>query len=251
MDSPFSLQGKNILVTGASSGIGRAVAIECAKSKANLIITGRNHNRLEQTGQMIREFGQNLILFEGDLTDSDFISHLLSQIPEIQGLALCSGQVTACPTSFATEKKIKSLFATNFLSNVELIRLLLKTRRMKRGGAIAVITSVLGIDGVMPGNAIYGASKAALESWIKYCALEYAPKGIRFNTIHPGSIMTPMMDMSWSTEDQMETQRNKIPIGRFGLPEEVANSVVFLLSNASSYITGSSIIIDGGQHLLF
>lgn len=252
--NPYSLEGKTVLVTGASSGIGKATAIECAKVGADVIITGRNKERLEQSADSIAETtGSYPKLLSGDLNVEYFREDLCDSMKgmTLDGVALCAGTVSVLPVSFATSDKIMKVFETNFFANVDLIRRLLKGKNLKRGSSVAVITSVLGIDGFMNGNASYGASKSALESWVKYCALEYSSKGIRFNTIHPGSIDTPMISLSSIADEQMEKELTKIPIKRMGKPEEIARPIVFLLSEASSFITGSSIVADGGQHLLF
>ncbi len=128
---------------------------------------------------------------------------------------------------------------------------MLKNKTLKRESSVVGIPSVLRLDRFIVGNAPYGASKAALESWIKSCALEYASKGIRFNTIHPGSTNTPMLNLSSVSAEQMEKTIAKIPVKHIGEPEDIAHAIVFLLSEESSFITGSSILVDGGQHLIF
>ncbi len=250
----LSLEGKTIFITGASSGIGRSSAIECAKAGAKLIITGRNSERIEETAREMGKYSDLLpTVIKGDLQSSEFKQLLNETIAgtTIHGMALCAGIVTVTPVQFATEEKVKEIFNTNFFSNIAIIRSMLKNKNLKRGSSVVAITSVLGVDGFMSGNAPYGASKAAMESWIKYCALEYAPKGIRFNTIHPGSIQTPMLNLSSVSPEQLEKAISKIPVKHIGKPEEIAKAIVFLLSDASTYMTGSSIVIDGGQHLLF
>lgn len=247
------LTGKTILVTGASSGIGKATAIECAKAGAQVIITGRNPERLHQTKEeILKATGRLPILCVGDLSEEEFIDKILEFMDQpLSGVALCAGTVSVDPVVYSTIEKFQKVFSTNFFANVELIRRLLKKKKLKRGSSVVVVTSVLGIDGYMAGNVTYGTSKAALEAWVKNCALEYAPKGIRFNSVHPGSINTPMLNLGSITEDQLAKQIAKIPIGRIGEPEEIGGPIVFLLSDASSFVTGSDLIIDGGQHLVF
>lgn len=254
MSENNSLTDKLILVTGASSGIGKATAIECARHGANLIITGRNVNRIEETADVIAELtSKRPLCIVGDLNEISLHDVILESFPKSQlhGVALCAGTVNVVPVAYVDESKLKATFQTNFLANVNIIRNLLKKKLLKRGSSVVAVTSVLGIDGFMAGNAAYGVSKAALESWIKYCALEYAPKGIRFNTVHPGSTDTPMIDLSSITKEQLDMQLAKIPLKRIGQPQEIAAPIVFLLSNASSFITGTSLVADGGQHLIF
>lgn len=250
----MSLNGKTVLVTGATSGIGRATALECAVTGADVIITGRSASRLEDTANEIANATSlRPIMFCGDLTDSSFRNFMYQSVKgkTIHGVALCAGAVNVTPIAFANMGKIMEVFSVNFFANVDFIRLLIKGKNLKRGSSVCAITSVLGIDGYMNGNAPYGASKAALESWVKNCALEYSGKGIRFNTIHPGSIQTPMLNLSSITDEQMKNTIDKIPVKRIGQPEEIARPIVFLLSDASSFITGTSLVADGGQHLVF
>lgn len=250
----FSLEGKTVFITGASSGIGRATAIECSKAGAKLIIAGRDRNRLEETASEIRKYSPlATVMINGDLKSDEFRTNLVKIISgtEVHGVALCAGTVTVTPVAFATEEKVWEIFKTNFYSNIVILRALIKSKCLKRGSSVVAVTSVLGIDGFMPGNAPYGASKAALESWMKSCALEYASKGIRFNTIHPGSINTPMLNLSSVSKEQMDNAIAKIPMKHIGEPEEIAYPIIFMLSDASSFMTGTSIMVDGGQHLLF
>lgn len=250
----MQLENKNIIITGASSGIGKATAIKCALEGANVILIGRNQSRLEVTATEIQKYTSKYpVQLCGDINDGNFIDNVLKTIDGllIHGVALCAGEVSVIPIAFATEDKIKQIFNTNFYANANFIRLLLKKKLLKRGSSIVAVTSVLGLNGYMNGNAAYGASKAALESWIMTCALEYASKGIRFNTVHPGSINTPMLNLNSVTKEQMEKALDKIPMKRVGEPEEIAEPIIFLISDASSFITGTHLIADGGQHLIF
>lgn len=249
--NPFNLSGRKILITGASSGIGKAVAKVCAGGGAEVIITGRDSQRLDQTAREIAESGGACTMVIADLTVEEDVKNLIDQCGAIDGLALCAGAVDIAPVQFCTQKKMSRLADVNFFAPVNLCQKLLKAKKLKDGSSVVAITSVLGVEGFMVGNAAYGTSKAALESWIKYCALEYASKNIRFNTILPGGIDTPMADLSGLTQEQKDEDIAKVPMGRYGNPQEIANCAIFFLSNASSFVTGASLIADGGRILKY
>lgn len=249
--NPFSLTGKRILVTGASSGIGKEVAISCALMGAEVIVTGRDEVRLGETADEIGDCNGICTAVAADLTSEDDVKGLLNQCGEINGLVLCAGAVDIAPVQFCTRKKMDKLANVNFFAPVNLCQKLLKSKKLKEGSSVVVVTSVLGIEGFMVGNAAYGTSKAALESWIKYCALEYASRNIRFNTILPGGIDTPMADLSGLTQEQKDEDIAKVPMGRYGSPQEIANCAIFFLSSASSFVTGASLIADGGRILKY
>lgn len=246
-DNPFSIEGKTVLVTGASSGIGRSVAIECSRLDASVIITGRSAPRLQSTFDSLS--GNNHKQFVADLTDGDSVKDLVSNLPPLDGVALCAGIVNMVPVKMASRKKCDKIFETDFFSAIELVRLLLKNKLMKENGSIVAISSIAGYKEFVMGNGIYGAAKAALSSFIKFVALEFADKGIRANSICPGMVYTPMHTEGQFDENALDNVIKDIPLGRWGQPEEIAGTVVFLLSNASSYITGTTIVVDGGKTL--
>lgn len=246
-DNPFSIEGKTVLVTGASSGIGRSVAIECSRHGANVIITGRNTDKLQSTSDFLE--GNNHRQIVADLTDADSLKDLVSNLPSLDGVALCAGIVNMVPVKMASRKKCDKIFETDFFSTIELIRLILKNKLMQENGSIVAISSIAGYKEFVVGNGIYGAAKSALSSFIKFVALEYADKGIRANSLCPGMIYTPMHTEGQFDENALASIVKDIPMGRWGQPEEIAQAVVFLFSKASSYITGTSIVIDGGKTL--
>lgn len=242
----FSLEGKTILITGASSGIGAAIAIECSKAGAKLIIIGRNEERLNATYSALEGIGHIGLIC--DLKDEEAIKKLVSSLPKLDGLVLCAGINKTMPISFLTRKKIDEIFDINFFSPVELLRLMIKKKILNENASIVAMSSIGGNDVFTPGAAAYGASKAALLSWMKTTAKELAPK-FRVNCICPGQINTPMNATQEITEEQYESYRNSIPMKRFGKPEEIAYCAIYLLSEASRWITGSTFIIDGGTTL--
>ena len=247
----FSLRDKKILITGASSGIGKACALLCSKLGAQLILTARNIDRLKSVVKDCRLTDNTINYFQADLSKEEEIISLLNQIDSLDGLVLCAGQVITLPVKFTKIKNIDNILDVNFRPDVIIIQKLLKEKKLKPESSVVGITSILGVTSYMVGNSAYGVSKAALDSWFKYCALENADKKIRFNTIQPGGIITPMGNLDQLTESQIEADIKNVPMRRYGEPREVANAVAFLLSDLASYITGASLIIDGGRHLKY
>lgn len=244
--NPFSLEGKTILVTGATSGIGASTAVECANAGAKLVITGRNEERLNATYFKMK--GENHIRLVCDLNDEEQVKSLVSSLPKLDGVVLCAGVNQTMPITFMTKKKIDGIFNTNFFSPVELMRLIIKKKALNENSSIVALSSIGGNETFSPGAAAYGASKAALLSWMKTAAKEFAPK-YRVNCICPGQVNTPMNTNGDITEEQYEAYRNSIPMKRFGEPEEIAYCAIYLLSDASRWVTGSAFTIDGGTTL--
>lgn len=245
-ENPYSLEGKTILVTGASSGIGKASAIECSKMGATLIITGRDQERLNETLLQLRPSNHQAHI--ADLNDEESATELISYLPKLDGIVLCAGINQTLPISFLSRKKLDGIFNINFFSQVELLRIILKKKLLKENASVVALSSIGGNFTFSPGAAAYGASKAALLSWMRSCAKELAPK-YRVNCICPGQINTPMNSQGNISEEQYNIYRESIPMKRFGEPEEVALAVVYLLSDATRWITGTTITIDGGTTL--
>lgn len=244
INNPFSLSGKIILVTGASSGIGQAIAIECANRGAKIVLNGRNLERLKSTFSELS--GSGHLILEGDLTIPEIIKNIVSEIPCIDGMVLCAGKAITLPVQFCSEEHIYDLFRLNFVSTVEIVRLLYKKKKIRNGGSIIFMDSVGGVTIFSPGGAIYGATKAALNSYMKFCAREFASRKIRVNCICPGMIDTPLIHRGTLTEEQLQQDAKRYLCGRYGIPADVAYGAVYLLSDASSWVTGTSLFIDGG-----
>ena len=244
MYNPFSMAGKTVFVTGASSGIGRATAIECSKMGAACVITARNTERLQQTFGSLEGDGHQLLT--ADLTEQPDIESLVAKLPPLDGAVLCAGIGMTVPVQFASREKFDKVFNTNFFSQAELIRLLYKKKVLRSGSSVVFIASIGGITSFNYGNGIYGASKAALNSYMKYCAYEFAARKIRVNSICPGMVDTPLIVRSAITEEQNKQYISKYPLKRLGTPQEIAYGAIYLLSNASAWITGTSLFIEGG-----
>lgn len=245
--NPFSLTSKTILVTGASSGIGKAVAIESSKMGANVIITARNEDRLNATfSDLDRSEGQKHYLVIADLLVEEQLNNLVSQIDKIDGLVLSSGKGLTLPFQFSTRDKFDDIFETNLFSPIELMRRLYKMKLINQGGSIVILASLGGTAIFSGGNCIYGASKAAINSIMKFCAKEFAPRKIRVNSICPGMVDTPLIHRGTISEEQLLEDMRRYPLKRYGKPEDIAYNAIYLLSSASSWMTGHSMVIDGG-----
>lgn len=245
--NPFSLEEKTVLITGASSGIGAETAVECSRLGATVIITGRNESRLQETFSRLdgaSPQGHQMVL--ADLTDDADVARLIEQIGRIDGLVLCAGKGMTAPFSFCSREKYDDLFNINFFAPVELLRLLIKNKKLNREASVVFVSSIGGNGSYNLGNAIYGASKAALDSTMKFCAKELAGKRIRVNSVCPGMVDTEFIRNSVFSEEQLKIEIEKYPLKRFGNPLDIARGIVYLLSDASSWVTGASLVIDGG-----
>ena len=242
--NPFSLEGKTVLVTGASSGIGQTTAIACSRMGANVIVTGRNIERLNETVGCMQN--PNAVQIGADLTNADDVENLIGSLPLLDGAVLCAGNSTTLPLQFGTREKFDEMFDVNFFAPVELMRLMYKKIKLQKGASVVLVASIGGTHSFMPGNGIYGASKAALNSVMKYAAREYSSRKVRVNSICPGMVDTPLIHRGTITEEQLLEDAKRYPLGRYGQPEDIANAAVYLLSDASSWVTGHDLVIDGG-----
>lgn len=244
INNPFSLQGKRILVTGASSGIGHTTAIECSRLGATLVLTGRNKERLQETLCLLA--GDGHLSVPADLTNSESLASLVENVGQLDGVVLCAGQGNVAPMKFATRQRMEPTFEINYFAPVELVRLLLKKKCINDGASIVFVSSIGGVGSITIGNGIYGATKAALNSTMKYFALELAPKKIRCNSVCPGMVNTKMIKGGAISEEQHKADMDNYPLRRYGEPEDIAYGIIYLLSDASSWVTGHSLVIDGG-----
>lgn len=244
MHNPYTLNDKVILVTGASSGIGQETAIQCSKMGASLIITGRNEERLKETLSQLEGEDHRMILAE--LTNQEDVERLVGEVPALQGLVLCAGKGMTSPFPFSTRDKYDEIFNVNFFAPVELLRHLVKKKKLEKDSSVVFVSSVGGNMSFNIGNGVYGASKAALNSTMKFCAKELATKRIRVNSVNPGMVNTKLIQGGAISEEQHKLDMEKYPLKRYGEPEEIAYGIIYLLSDASSWVTGHSLVIDGG-----
>lgn len=244
--NPFSLEGKTILVTGASSGIGRGTAIECSKLGATVVLNGRNTDRLNET--LSEMAGDGHYILDGDLTSEQELNKIVDQMPSLDGVVHCAGISQIKMVKFMDKASLENVFHVNFFGPIILNSALLKKRKVKKGGSIVFISSISGVYASQIGEAGYGATKAALSGYTKSAAIELAAQKTRVNCIHPGVVESPLLQVSNDTftEDDLEALKKKYPLRRFGKPEDVARCAVYLLSDASSWMTGSNLLLDGG-----
>jgi len=246
-----SLQDKNILITGASSGIGKATAILFSELGANVIITARNKEKLDETFKALSPSANHLNI-NADLTQVTDIKNLVKLLPAIDGIVHCCGKVMPVPVKFIKESQLQDVFSVNYFSAVNLISELLTQKKVNNNSSIAFISSVSTLHAYF-GGAPYISSKAALEGYAKTLALELAPKKIRVNVLQPALVRTAIFDSTINAaidKDKMNELVNSYPLG-IGEPIDVANALAFFMSDASKWITGSSLKMDGGLTLGF
>jgi NAD(P)-dependent dehydrogenase (short-subunit alcohol dehydrogenase family) len=249
MYNPYSLEGKKILITGASSGIGKSTALECSRLGAELIITGRNKDRLNDTFD--RLIGEAHFQVIADLKDSRQREELVRKVPSLDGLVHCAGISGHQPFKFLKEEQVLDMFDINFFVPTFLTKDLIKCNKIKESASIVFITSTSGIVSSYIGGSIYSSTKGALSGLIKGMALDLAPKKIRVNSVMAAMISTPIMKAGVITDEQFLEDMNKYPLKRYGRPEEVAYSIIFLLSNASTWTTGINLLLDGGRSISY
>ena len=246
MNCIFSLTEKKILVTGSSSGIGRAIAVQCAKQGGDILLVARNESRLIESKEMLSE-GEHAF-FIGDLANDESIFKLANDLPILDGIVLNAGLVKTVPVRFIKREVMDEMFNVNIQGSILLIQHLIKLKKIKNGASICFISSIAS-QKVTLGNAIYSATKGAVNSFTKALALELSSKQIRVNAILPGFVETNILSESIISEEQLELHKKNYPIGRFGNPDDIAYLAVYLMSDASQWMTGSLLPIDGGYSL--
>lgn len=244
--NPFSLEGKTVLVTGASSGIGQATAIECSKMGAIVVITGRNIERLQETFSQLE--GNGHIQIAADINKEEDIECLVAECPTLDGLVNNAGRGLSKPVNFIKPEDLQDVFQTNLFGVALLTKSLLKKKKIAKCASI-VFTSSISSYLTAPGLSIYASSKAAVSAYMRTCAVELGVKGIRCNAVLPGMVETKLINSGTYTDEDKQTDLNYYPLGRYGRPEDIARAMVYLLSDASSWVTGTELIVDGGRCL--
>lgn len=241
----FSLAGKTILVTGASSGIGRQIALSCAKFGASIIAAGRDVIRLEALLTELNGLGHRYVA--GDLREDAAVKTLAEQSGKVDGVVHSAGISALAPMRQVSRKHLEMQLAINLVCPTLLTQQLLVRNAVLAGGSLLFISSIsahIGVHGV----SAYAASKAGLEAMTRSLALEVTKKRIRVNCLAPGLVETPMLEAALATTGGLDDTRAKYPLG-FGKPEDVAYATVFFLSDASRWITGTTLILDGGHSI--
>lgn len=249
MYNPYSLEGKNILVTGASSGIGQSVAEECARMGAHVIITGRNEERLLKVFNSLDGDGHSYVV--ADLSQYEDIVKLVDACPKLDGVSNNAGIIKVILVKFINQDYLNEILNTNTIGPILLTNLLVKKKKLSKGGSLVFTSSLSGVYCVHYGESMYAASKGAVSGFAKGAALDLSAQGIRVNCVNPGIVQTNIFNTAGViTESDLEEKVKLFPLKRLGVPTDVAYAHVFLLSNASSWITGINLPIDGGYTLI-
>lgn len=250
MINPFSLEGKTILVTGSSSGIGRGIAIECSKMGAEVILNGRNVDRLNETLRMLEGEGHQIL--SADISKQEEIDRLVAEVPSLDGCVLCAGIPQVCPVKHFKRNDIEDILSVNTVAPIMITSGLLKKKKIRKGSSVVLIESISGVYVGTKGDVSYNASKAALNGFLKGSALELAAQGIRINAINPGLVPTNILNLTnemFAESHHTDIMVNSYPLKRYGTPEDIAYGAIYLLSDASNWVTGTNLVIDGGYLL--
>ncbi len=239
----FGLQGKTLLVTGASSGIGRQVALDCARAGATLLISGRDQARLDAVLSLLGDCAHRHI--RADLSVDADIELLGKSAGTLDGVVHCAGISALAPMRMVSRAHIQSQLDANLIAPILLTRQLLARNSLREGSSIVFLSSISAHIGVR-GVAAYSASKAALEGMTRSLAIELAGRGIRVNCLAPGLVRTPMYEAALRTTGGLEETEAQYPLG-IGTPEDVANAAIYLLAAASRWVTGTTLVLDGGH----
>ncbi len=243
--NPFTLQGKTVLITGAASGIGKATAKLCAQMGANTILVDLNEEGLKNTRTEIGNL-EGCSTNPLNLTDDAAVSSFVSNIPKLDGVVSNAGIFYSMMAKLSDKKDMEKIFQINTFSHISLIQQLLEQKKLNKGASIVFTSSMSGVYCGAVGGALYGATKSALAGYAKALAIELAPRGIRVNTIHPGMVNTPLIHSTALSQETLDEDKRNYLLGRYGEPEEIACSIVFLLSDATKWMTGTQLLIDGG-----
>ncbi len=244
--NPFTLKGKTIIVTGASSGIGRQCAIDCSRAGANIILVARNEERLKETLTNLAEGNHMIVLQDINCLPTDFIEKIASETGPINGFIHCAGCEKTLPLKFLKAENYSEVIQTNALSAFEIIRQLTQKKNLADRASLILISSISALIARI-GLTAYAASKGAVNSAVRVMALELSKRNIRVNTISPGTILTPMMEKALEalSEEQRLKRTEGFPLG-LGIPEDISYACIYLLSDASRWVTGQNLIVDGG-----
>jgi len=242
--NPFSLENKTILVTGASSGIGAQTAISVSELGATIILSARNKTKLEETLSSLN--GKNHQIIAADLTKEDEVQLLVDMVENIDGVVHSSGIVRPFPIKFIDKKHVQEIFEINYNAPVLLMSKLFKAKKINKAASIVFMSSISSHFS-HKGGALYSSSKAAINSYSKTLALEFSQQRIRSNVITAAMVKTAIFNEAEGviSKEMMDKHGKDYPLG-FGEPEDVANAIAFLLSDASKWITGIELVMDGG-----
>lgn len=239
------LEGKHILVTGASSGMGRVFCRMIASEGATVSLVARSEERLKETLEQMVGQGHNYYVC--DITSDEQLKDMLASMSTLDGVVFCAGVNDYVPVKFIKKEKIDYIFGTNYYSQIILTQMLIKKKLINKKASLVYISSLSSMLGVQ-GTLLYASSKAALNSAVRVIASELAPQGVRANAICPGIVKTEMLSSTNIDEEAFKKQTADYPLG-LGDPEDVGNAVLYHLSDVSKWLTGNCLVIDGGYSL--
>lgn len=247
MENPFSLIGKRVLVTGAGSGIGRAISVMASNMGATIVLVDIRQDLMDETLLLLKGEGHTSI--QADLSDMEQIKAIVEKVEPLDGLVNNAGVPNTKPLQFIGEEEFERVLSLNTKAPVFLTNLLFKKKKLTKGASLVFTSSLAGLYTFTPANGLYSMSKAALTSYAKSCAVEFASRGIRSNCVCPAMVNTHLRSSLGFSEEEYLKDVQKYLLKRYAEPEEIASSVVFLLSDGASYITGHTLLVDGGRSL--
>ena len=246
------LAGRPALVTGAGKGLGRAIALGFAGAGADVVLMARTRADLEAAAREVEALGRQALVAVADATDSRQVDAVVEQavarFGRIDVLAHAAGGSLRKPSVDVTDEEWDGVISANLSSTFKVCRAVGRHMLAQGGGSIINLSSTAGMRG-RAGNAPYSAAKAAVINLSRALAMEWAPKGVRVNVLAPGRFLTPLTEAEMSVPEKYAAFVRQVPLGRIGRPEEIQDIAVWLASDASAYVTGSTITLDGGQTL--
>ncbi|WP_027124325.1 SDR family NAD(P)-dependent oxidoreductase [Gelidibacter mesophilus] len=248
MQHLFSLEGKKILITGASGGIGESVALTSGLQGAELTISARNQERLNEVLKDLLTDSVRHTTIPCDLSSAADLDALVESLEPLDGVVLNAGAVKLAPIAFINDATVDELFEINVQSSIRLMQRLIRKKKIKKGASLVFISSISTQKATI-GNAVYNATKGAVNAFVKSLALELAAKQIRVNAIMPGFVPTGILKTSGISKEELDAHQKNYPLGRYGKPEDVAYLCVYLLSDQASWMTGALLNLDGGFSL--
>ena len=247
MDNPFTLEGKRVLITGAGSGIGRAISVLASNMGATIVLVDIRQDLMDETLLLLKGEGHSSI--QADLSDMEQIKSIVEKVEPLDGLVNNAGIPNTKPLQFISEDEFERVLTLNTKAPVFLTNLLYKKKKLAKGASLVFTSSLAGLYTFTPANGLYSMSKSALTSYMKSCAVEFATRGIRSNCVCPAMVNTHLKSSLGFSEEEYQKDVQKYLLKRYAEPEEIASAVVFLLSDGASYITGHTLLVDGGRSL--